>query len=285
MATLMQIEANRANALKSTGPKTEGGKRRVSQNALKHGVLSQRLVLQDENPEEFQALVDDLHSALRPIGTLELMLVEKIAVAFWRQRRLVRAESAGIELQRRMDRHSNRDKIEAALGMRGYGDDEVTEQDLIPLDQGHQAHAKWCAKMIAEFDSLNEEVLRTQSDMTRLSREAPLIFSQLQEDAEQAERSMVAYIAEYSGGLAAYTAELITWCRNEIKKLERRPTVQAIAELVKSSLSAPIEQDLLSRYQASLDNELYRALRALREAQQWRLQSLEVVPEADESAG
>ncbi len=285
MATLMQIEANRANALNSTGPKTGGGKRRVSQNALKHGLLSRRLVLEDESPEEFQALVDDLHSALYPAGTLEFTLVEKVALAFWRQRRLIRAESAGIELQRRMDRHSNRDKIEAALGMTGYRDGEVSEQDLVSPDEDDKAQAAWCTQVIAEFDALDQGVLRIRNDMTPLSDKAPLIFSQLQRDAEEEDQSMVAYIAKYPGGLAAYTAGLIAWCRNEITKLERRPTIQAVAELVKSSLSAPIEQDLLSRYQAALDNELYRALKALREAQQWRLQSLDAVPEASESTG
>ena len=45
--------------------------------------------------------------------------------------------------------------------------------------------------------------------------------------------------------------------------------------MVKSHRSAPIEQDLLSRYQPSLDNELYKAIRALREAQQWRLKAID----------
>jgi hypothetical protein len=45
-----------------------------------------------ENPEEFKALVDDLKTQLAPSGILEEMLVEKVAVAYWRLRRAYRYE-------------------------------------------------------------------------------------------------------------------------------------------------------------------------------------------------
>ena len=58
-------------------------------NAISHGILSKRLFLEDESPDDFQALQNDLRQALRPMGALELALVEKVAVALWKQRRLV----------------------------------------------------------------------------------------------------------------------------------------------------------------------------------------------------
>jgi hypothetical protein len=273
MTTLVQMETNRANALKSTGPKTEGGKRRVSQNAVKHGILSARLLLDDESADEFYALFDDLQASLKPHGTLELVLVEKIAVCIWKQRRLVRAESAGIELERRMDRRSNRSKLEIALGMAGCG--EITDSDVKPVDKDDKTVARWCAKAIAEYEGLDKAMLDIENDITRLSREAPMMFAELRNDAEKGDQIMVEYIAGYEGGLRSYADELVTWCKGEIRKLERRPVIQAVAELVKSSQSAPIPEELLSRYQTALDNELYKAMRALREAQEWRAKTIE----------
>src|SRR5205807_417954 len=55
MATIKQIEANRRNALKSTGPKTPGGKAAVRLNALRHGLRAHAVVLPGENPGSISA--------------------------------------------------------------------------------------------------------------------------------------------------------------------------------------------------------------------------------------
>ena len=90
-----QLEANKRNAPKG-GVKTEEGKAIVKYNALKHGLLAKEVVITvgegAENPEEFNSLLVDLKTQLSPVGTLEEMLVEKIAVAFWRLRRAYRYE-------------------------------------------------------------------------------------------------------------------------------------------------------------------------------------------------
>ena len=54
MASKKQIEANRRNAKKSTGPKTEEGKAKSSLNSLKHGLTSQRVWLDEEEEQEFR---------------------------------------------------------------------------------------------------------------------------------------------------------------------------------------------------------------------------------------
>ena len=91
-----QIAANRVNALKSTGPTTEVGKVISSRNSLKHGLLAKEVVITAgagaENREEFDVLLTDLSNQFKPVGTLEEMLVEKIAVAYWRLRRAHRYE-------------------------------------------------------------------------------------------------------------------------------------------------------------------------------------------------
>jgi hypothetical protein len=49
----MSSEQNRINAQLSTGPRTPDGKARVASNALKHGLTGKRIVLRNENLEEF----------------------------------------------------------------------------------------------------------------------------------------------------------------------------------------------------------------------------------------
>ena len=86
--------ADRANALLSTGPATVEGKAQSSRNATQHGLLSRRLVLDDEDPSEFYILARELSQSLRLFGAAEAALVERIAITIWRQQRLVRAETA-----------------------------------------------------------------------------------------------------------------------------------------------------------------------------------------------
>ncbi len=70
-----KIQANRNNALRSTGPKTERGKRIVSRNAIKHGFLVREVVITAgdgaENQEEFHALIESLWNCYEPVGIVE----------------------------------------------------------------------------------------------------------------------------------------------------------------------------------------------------------------------
>lgn len=93
MATQKQIEANRLNALKSTGPQSEEGKAASSRNALKHGVLSTRAVSEYEDGDEYQALLNQLVEELEPVSIIECTLVERIANLLWREKRLAAAEA------------------------------------------------------------------------------------------------------------------------------------------------------------------------------------------------
>jgi hypothetical protein len=94
--------ANRRNAQLSTGPKTEVGKSWARRNALKHGILASALLLTHgqgaEDQTEFDELLDRLHRDLAPVGTLEEMQVEKIAVCWWRQKRALLCEAGLVGL-------------------------------------------------------------------------------------------------------------------------------------------------------------------------------------------
>ena len=95
-----KIEANRRNAQLSTGPKTLEGKERVARNALKHGLLARDVIIVagdgKENEAEFHQLLDDLYDDHEPVGPIEHMLVQNMAVNRWRKWRVLRAEMGAI---------------------------------------------------------------------------------------------------------------------------------------------------------------------------------------------
>ena len=93
MSTFKQISANKENARKSTGPRTAAGKTRASMNALTHGLTAEKVVIEGEVPEDFEAFRQDVYQHLEPVGFLEKQLVERVAVCLWRLRRIPGLES------------------------------------------------------------------------------------------------------------------------------------------------------------------------------------------------
>jgi hypothetical protein len=80
MATLKQIAANRRNALKSTGPTSQEGKKQSRRNALKHGLAGSGLVLPHEDSMAVEQRIAEWHSSLKPFDNYETWLLEVIVV-------------------------------------------------------------------------------------------------------------------------------------------------------------------------------------------------------------
>jgi hypothetical protein len=80
MSTLKQIAANRRNALKSTGPISEEGKKQSRRNSLKHGLAGSGLVLPLEERSAVDERIAEWHSSLKPFDNYETWLLEVIAV-------------------------------------------------------------------------------------------------------------------------------------------------------------------------------------------------------------
>ncbi|MHC4205048.1 MAG: hypothetical protein ACYSTT_10390, partial [Planctomycetota bacterium] len=96
MATQKQVNANRQNAQKSTGPKSDEGKAVVSQNAVKHGLFAQS-VIKGENEADYEAFHDKSLSEMDPVGTMETMLAERAVNLWWRLKRAERMQNEVIE--------------------------------------------------------------------------------------------------------------------------------------------------------------------------------------------
>jgi hypothetical protein len=88
-----RIAANRRNAKKSTGPKTEAGKEAVSRNALKHGLHAQSVICADESSRQYQEFAAALIADLAPADSVEEQLAQRIVTCSWRLLRMVNAEA------------------------------------------------------------------------------------------------------------------------------------------------------------------------------------------------
>jgi hypothetical protein len=97
MPTEAQIDANRGNALHSTGPRTVEGKSVSSANATKHGLAGSFRVLPHESQDEFDELLAGYHRTFVPATPHEQFLVEEIAQSRWRLARIRRIETAAIQ--------------------------------------------------------------------------------------------------------------------------------------------------------------------------------------------
>jgi hypothetical protein len=128
-------EANRRNARRSTGPKTPEGRAASSQNALKHGLYSTTVLLPGEDQTEFQALLDSFLAEHTPATPTESTLVQQMAAAVWRLRRISRYEAGYFNYRARVARRALRqERLQPTdtdvLGMTVYIDAELP--NLLP---------------------------------------------------------------------------------------------------------------------------------------------------------
>jgi hypothetical protein len=87
MTSLKQIEANRRNALMSTGPTSEAGKERSRQNAMRHGLTAETVVEPFEDPEDYKAFEMSITAEFDAQTAVERELVLRLASVLWRLRR------------------------------------------------------------------------------------------------------------------------------------------------------------------------------------------------------
>ena len=115
MSTPAQVEANRRNALNSTGPRTPEGKSRSSANAIKHGLTASFRVFTNESQEDFDSLLADLTRTFAPTNPYEHILIVEIAQSHWRMARARRLESSTVDSMAAGHGSSDPDATLAAL--------------------------------------------------------------------------------------------------------------------------------------------------------------------------
>ena len=282
-----QLEANRRNALKG-GVKTAEGKAVVRYNALKHGLLAKEVVITvgegAESPEAFDALLGDLQRELNPVGTLEEMLVEKIAAAYWRLRRAHRYEVGLIRKQLDTatdDYYNEKDWRDDKL----HKPEEKIEQQ-IGSEKG----------MIREWKKDRRQLRRMQKEGLSLEetygdewegnwdwlydRVSYLLEEKGREDEELSPQELREFLHQAGWDDARIWQTLIRICderiehhKGRIVALEKeRGKNRLKLQVVKRLGNIPPKEDLerLLRYEGAIERQFYKALNQLERLQRAR---------------
>lgn len=286
--SVARIQASKKNALKSTGPKTPKGKSVVKWNALKHGLLSKEVVIQTgdgkENEAEFSGFLAQLLVDLQPNGILEEMLVEKIAVCYWRLRRVLRCEVG--EIRKHLDSiwlkqmfqwlnqlrqnkrylvldESRQDLEKSTLGIHhliGVLDDVrglVEEVGYVPEEA--------LKKLFQNFGSEENQTPYWCFIFTKMATEGP---DKAKEDPEhygdtpppEACKGMILKLIDDE-------KEKMEGLKEMVKKKEELETE---AKTLSLALPAKEVMDKILRYETTIERQLYRAMNQLERLQRQR---------------
>lgn len=145
-----KLAANRRNARSSTGPRSHSGKARVSQNAIRHGLLARNPVLRSEDGEAFAAFRSRLLRTLAPVGDLETFHADRAVSLAWRLRRCGDLEGGLFEW------HEHE-----ALAAHAHEEQVHNETDalILSMSRGNHDPAAFAAARDVEAEARNQQAL------------------------------------------------------------------------------------------------------------------------------
>ena len=282
-----QIAANRTNALKSTGPLTPTGKAIASRNALKHGLLAKEVVITEgegvESQEQFDSLLADLREQFNPQGALEAMLVEKIAVSYWRLRRACRYEVGLIRNQ--LDNAT--DKFYSKTN---YGGDKKnkTDEEIEQAIKQEQENLEFWEKGKEQLTAMQkegkplEEIYDCEGNWEDLYGKICHLLPEDEDEEKDWQPSELREFLNKEQGWSddqiwqthiALCDEKITASRQDILNLEKDKVNNKLRlQVVKMKGSIPSKDDLdrLLRYETAIERQFYKAMNQLERMQRLR---------------
>jgi hypothetical protein len=284
MTSEKQLIANQQNAQLSTGPVTLSGKNIVSSNAIKHGIFTKDLIVSSgvgqENEEEYREMLNNLISCLSPNNQIESLLVEKIAVDFWRLRRALRFESGSIRkcLEQIFEEFysygkQNNDEIEKEITNKKQSVEwnssyiECLEKNEVFFDQ-----PKWIGNDI-ESDLVDDFyfIARSVNNLTKVEREklhsGDFDFSEIKAllmihgytDAKMISTKLIELYSDENQRI-----------EREILELENKKIINATADKLNCTLGIiPYDDntDKILKYERSLQKSIFQNLFLLKKLQ------------------
>jgi hypothetical protein len=277
--SIRKVEANRKNALKSTGPKTLIGKKHSRKNAVKHGLFAKSLfnkfIAPFENPQEFQELTQLLWQQYQPEGKAEELEVEHIALCWWKRQRVWRCENAeflyGIG--------------ELGRGFRASTDRQITEGKMMTPEQ--QALSPLLADAEKEIEAsgeiskeLQEKLFAADPSFLELWAIVEKVSTEIfDKSAAQQTGMSLPVVREYVGARPDFHAQRartialagVRFARQQID-LRARQTFESLLDVAIDRAAIPNTEALnkILRYEAAIDRQLGRTVDRLERLQRRR---------------
>ena len=159
MTLFRQMEANRRNALKSTGPTTDAGKQRSRRNAICHGLTAETVIPSLEDEEDYKSFELSVTSGFDAPTAVERELVLRLASLLWRLRSATAIDTGLLQLQSEI-----LEELRCVQSVQGQVNDDVSDGAAVcggnrgPNHQPDQTHD------LDQGDSKVSYIVRTNPD-------------------------------------------------------------------------------------------------------------------------
>jgi hypothetical protein len=287
MTTLLKIEANRDNALASTGPRTAEGRAIVSGNAIRHGLLSWKPVIPGlENPEDWQTHLDRTLDSLAPVGYMETLLAERVALLLWRLGRVARYEGEAVAIAAETAeagwtryrageqfvvnaRRRESPLVEANRKLQTAKEDVELGHRLKELPQTEPIDPETAARLVKACADLAQVAL-DDDDLEFPDYPDGAALDEVEWTAGQLIKAINAIAAYHPGskgdllGAATHKARLrLKKAEQEKAELEQEFSCYRRKQLIPDGVTS----DRVNRYETTLERSLFRALHELERRQ------------------
>ncbi len=168
MASLAQVEANRVNAQKSTGPRTVEGKAKVSQNGVRHGFTARQDVIAGESQEAFDVHREEVLAELTPVGKMETALAERVVSLMWRLKRAERLQNESIDMLTEKLTSGPLAKLTRTLEGKATGDRQDDDLTLGRVAVRDFSNARVLEKLLMYERRLEQSLYKTLAELNQL---------------------------------------------------------------------------------------------------------------------
>jgi hypothetical protein len=271
-----KVAANRANALKSTGPKTDAGRERSKMNALKHSIFLREtpvhgMFIKEDN-SELATLRSDLYEDLQPVGRLEEVLVDLIVTTLWRSHRVLKAESGEIALSVDCGIWQRRPERDRPDGI--WAPDADPEKALMQSGMGHyikKQHLLEVRASVEKHGELTDEAINKvffHNKPYSLTMYLHGIRKLCSANPENLEAETFRVLQKQR--LLSYLDLKITENDTDMIECATRENKEEEAHKSANVLPPPAILDKIINYDGKLKRQLYRALNQLERLQRMR---------------